>query len=385
MGEYRMPSLGADMEAGTLRSWRIAVGDPVKKGQVVGEVETDKGIIDLEIWDEGIVQSILVQPGGKVPVGTVLAIVGAAGAALPTAAVASPPSRAAARAGTDLRASPAARQRARELGVDLAKATATGPHGSITRDDVDRAAREAAPPPAPSTPPPAPAEAAPPADRQAALRRAIAAAMARSKREIPHYYVSTTIDVTASQQWLAAYNAARPPSERVLLAALLLRATARTLVQFPELNGFHYDGVFHPSPHVHVGVGIALRGGGLVAPAIHDAESKPVAQIMSDLRDLVGRARGGTLRSSELVDPTVTMTNLGEQGVETVFGVIYPPQVAIVGFGKVVERPFAKDGMVGVHPLVTASLAADHRVSDGHRGGLFLAALARALEEAKHE
>lgn len=389
-----MPSLGADMEAGTLRSWRIAVGDRVKKGQVVGEVETDKGIIELEIWDEGIVDAILVEPGTKVPVGTALARIASGAAAVPATppaappapaapspppAAPSPPSRAAARA-TDLRASPAARLRARELGVDLATATATGPHGSITRDDVDRAAARPAPTPV-AAPTAAKAELAPAADRHAAMRRAIAAAMARSKREIPHYYLATTIDATAAQRWLADHNATRPPAERILLAALLIRATGRALKAVPELNGFYYDDAFHPSEHVHVGFAISLRGGGLVAPAIHDVETKSVAQIMTDLRDLVARARTGAIRSSELVDPTITITNLGEQGVETLFGVIYPPQVAIVGFGKVVERPFARDGMVGAHPVLQATLAADHRVSDGHRGGLFLATLAKHIEE----
>ena len=161
----------------------------------------------------------------------------------------------------------------------------------------------------------------------------------------------------------------------------MIRATGRALKAVPELNGFYYDDAFHPSEHVHVGFAISLRGGGLVAPAIHDVETKSVAQIMTDLRDLVARARTGAIRSSELVDPTITITNLGEQGVETLFGVIYPPQVAIVGFGKVVERPFARDGMVGAHPVLQATLAADHRVSDGHRGGLFLATLAKHIEE----
>jgi pyruvate dehydrogenase E2 component (dihydrolipoamide acetyltransferase) len=124
-----------------------------------------------------------------------------------------------------------------------------------------------------------------------------------------------------------------------------------------------------------------LRQGGLVAPALHDVDQKSVWQVMAELRDLVSRARRGTLRSSEMADPTITVTNLGEQGVTTVFGVIYPPQVALVGFGKVIERPWADKGMLGARPVVTATLAADHRVSDGHRGALFLAAIDRLLGE----
>jgi len=131
---------------------------------------------------------------------------------------------------------------------------------------------------------------------------------------------------------------------------------------------------------VHLGTGIALRGGGLIAPAIHDAQAKRVPQLMTALADLIQRARAGSLRSSELTDATVTVTNLGEQGVEEVYGVIYPPQVALVGFGKVVERPWVENGSVCVRRVVRATLSADHRASVGHRGALFLAALERLLQ-----
>ena len=126
---------------------------------------------------------------------------------------------------------------------------------------------------------------------------------------------------------------------------------------------------------------IALRQGGLVVPAIHDADTRPVDELTRHLLDLVNRARAGVLRSSEVSDATITVTSLGEQGVETVFGVIYPPQVALVGFGKIVDRPWAADGMVGVRPVIAATLAADHRVSDGHRGGRFLSYIERLLQE----
>jgi pyruvate dehydrogenase E2 component (dihydrolipoamide acetyltransferase) len=129
-----------------------------------------------------------------------------------------------------------------------------------------------------------------------------------------------------------------------------------------------------------VGVAISLRGGGLVAPALHDTAGQSLGDLMRQLRDLVQRARSGGLRSSELSDSTITVTSLGEPGVETVFGVIFPPQVAIVGFGKLVERPWAVDGQLVARPVVTATLSADHRVSDGHRGGLFLAAVDRLLQ-----
>ena len=172
----------------------------------------------------------------------------------------------------------------------------------------------------------------------------------------------------------------RPVTERVLFAAVLLTAIARALRDVPELNGFWVDGGFRPAAAIHLGVGIALRGGGLVAPAIHDAGERSVDDMMRALSDLVQRARGGSLRSSELTDATVTVTNLGDQGVETVYGVIYPPQVALVGLGKVVQRPWAEDGAVSVRPLIHATLSGDHRASVGHRGALFLAALDRILQ-----
>ena len=352
MTDFRMPSLGADMEAGTLVEWHVKPGDSVKRGDIVALVETQKGIVEIEIWDTGIVEALVVSPGSKVPVGTVLATLRSEGV--------QPEHE---------RASPAARHLARELGIDLAKVHGTGPHGVITRSDVEGMKAPIAKPAAPSND---------------AMRRAIASAMSRSKREIPHYYLSAEIDVTHAMQWLEAKNATRPVTERVLFAALLLRTTARALAEFPDLNGFFVDGSHHPAPAVHLGVAISLRGGGLIAPAIHDAHTKSLEETMSALKDLVARARSGTLRGSELSDPTITVSNLGDQGVDTVFGIIYPPQVALVGFGRPREQPWAENGMIGVRKILTATLAGDHRASDGHRGALFLSALARLLAEPEN-
>jgi pyruvate dehydrogenase E2 component (dihydrolipoamide acetyltransferase) len=205
--------------------------------------------------------------------------------------------------------------------------------------------------------------------------------MARSKREIPHYYLATEIDMSGAMAWLATENAARPVTDRLLYSALLIRAVALAAREVPEMNGFWIDGAFKPGSGIHVGVAISLRRGGLIAPAIHDADQKGLDELMRDMLDLVNRARAGALRSSEMSDPTITVTNLGEQGVETVFGVIYPPQVALVGFGKVTERPWAASGTVSARPVISASLSGDHRVSDGHRGGRFLADIDRLLQE----
>jgi pyruvate dehydrogenase E2 component (dihydrolipoamide acetyltransferase) len=404
MSEFRMPSLGADMESGILVDWRIKPGDTVNRGDVVALVETEKGVIEVEIFESGIVESIQVQPGQKVPVGATLATLRSNGQAaqappssLPKAEEkkeappviapapaemvgkkAIPPVAAAAPSvliSRRPRVSPLARRRAGELGVDVETITGSGEAGSVTVADVERSAErvQTAIRQAPRT--------SSKADEHAAMRRVIAAAMARSKREIPHYYLSATVDMSRALNWLAAENAKRPVTKRLLYSVLLIRAVALAINDVPEMNGFWIDGAFKLGEGIHVGVAISLRQGGLVNPSIHDVDKKGLDELMKNMLDLVNRARTGHLRSSELSDGTITVTNLGEQGVQSVFGVIYPPQVALIGFGKIIERPWAAAGMLGVKPTITVSLAADHRVSDGHRGARFLIAIDRLLQE----
>jgi pyruvate dehydrogenase E2 component (dihydrolipoamide acetyltransferase) len=409
-----MPALGADMEFGTVLEWLVKPGDVVKRGDIVAVVDTSKAEIDVEIFQDGVIDKLLIPKGKRVPVGTVLATVSVgavevapppqtltpaaktpaapadAGAAEPPAVMQSPPP-----AGTPpplpphehrLRVSPVARRAAEQFGVDLDAVKGSGPGGAITKADVERAAAVVVPPAAPapasfvSGPTAAPTPASTPAaesgvatgDRAAAMRQAIGALMARSKREIPHYYLQTEIDMSRARAWLEEENLRRPVPERLLPSALLLGAVARTVPVMPAMNGFWIDGAFSHSEAVHLGVAISLRGGGLIAPALRDADQKSLDELMAGLRDLVARARSGRLRSSEMADPTITVTNLGEQGVDLVHGVIYPPQVSLVGFGAIRERPWAVDGMIGARPVVIATLAADHRVSDGHAGARFL-------------
>jgi pyruvate dehydrogenase E2 component (dihydrolipoamide acetyltransferase) len=388
MADFVMPKLGADMSAGTLVLWYKKPGETVKRGDIIAAVETDKGVIDVEIFSSGVIEQLLIQPGEKVPVGTVLASVRSeaepvvvptpAEAPQPVVSVAPtpltmPPTAAPSADLSRLRISPSARQLARQLGIDPAMIQGTGRGGTILREDIERAAsaRVAAPPSA----------AVPAPDRLTRMRQTIAAAMSRSKREIPHYYLSTTIDLHPALTWLAEENQKRPMTDRLLYGVLLLKATALALREVPELNAVWNGDSVVPSPAIHLGVAISLRQGGLVAPALHDADHQNLDDLMRNFRDLVSRARAGGLRSSELAYSTITVTSLGEQGAETVFGIIYPPQVALVGFGKVVERPWVVGGQVVPRSLVTATLSADHRVSDGHRGGLFLAAIDRLLQE----
>ncbi len=397
MIEFKLPSLGADMDEGTLLTWNVKPGEAVKRGQVVAVVDTSKAAVDVEIWHDGLMGELLVHPGQKIPVGTVLATVlapgevapplAAAHAPVPTATAVIAPNPIAAKepaAIPEMTAvtarhpvSPSARQRAKELGIDPDTVHGTGTHGSVILTDIEAAALAG---PSSATVVTTTTAQAAALDRQKEMRKAIAAAMSRSKREIPHYYLSETTPMQVATAWLQQRNEDLPITERILPAVLLLKAVALALRRTPELNGFFRDGQFQPSVAVHAGVAISLRGGGLVAPAIHDVATKPLEQLMRELADLVKRARAGSLRSSEMSDPTLTITNLGEQSVESVFGVIYPPQVALVGFGSIVSRPWVVDGKILAQPVVRATLAADHRASDGHRGSLFLVELRELLQ-----
>lgn len=404
-----MPALGADMDEGRLDEWRIKPGDTVTRGQIVAVVETTKAAVEIECWNDGVVDRLLVPVGETVAVGTPLATLlepgEQPGAAPPPAPVtpavsapirpdASAPQRVTASApvGHRLWVSPVARRTAASLGVDLKTVGGTGPQGAITLHDVERAAATAhheAPKPPPPPPPPGTASksaAEKARERGAAMRASIAAAMSRSKREIPHYYLAEEIILDTALAWLTDYNAGRPITERILPAVLQLKAVALATVRFGEFNGFWRADPsgrerFDPASGTHVGVAISLRGGGLVAPAIHDVAEKPLSELMADLTDLVARARAGSLRSSEMSDPTITVTNLGEQGVDAVFGVIYPPQVAIIGFGRPAQRVVVVDGGIRVATTVQTSLAADHRASDGARGALLLAEIKRLLQQ----
>jgi pyruvate dehydrogenase E2 component (dihydrolipoamide acetyltransferase) len=440
-----MPSLGADMEVGTVLEWLVAPGDVVHRGDVVAVVDTAKAAVEVEVFDDGVMGEILVPVGQQVPVGTALAELSPIGVQPEPEPAPAPepvpvPVREAARApesapsspalprpppvqredvpvasplvrhlahqrGLDLRAvpradpdgavtrddlerviatrpprsSPYARRRAVELGVDLATVPATGTGGTVRVADVERAAGERIGGPQPVAPAVTPPGAPRAADRQLALRQAIATLMARSKREVPHYYLTQTVDLARTIAWLRDHNRDRPADERVLPAAMLLKAVALAARKHPELNGFWRDGRFEAAEQVNVGVAVALRGGGLVAPAMLAADALPVDDVMAALRELVRSSRAGRLRRRELTDGTITVTNLGDQSAESVHGVVFPPQVALVGFGSITDRPWAVDGLLGVRPLVTATLAADHRATDGHVGGRFLTTVSRLL------
>lgn len=426
MREFRMPSLGADMEEGTIVEWLVQPGDRVQRGAIVAVVETEKSDLDIEVFDDGVVDELVVPVGRKVPVGTVLALLLQPDAA-PAAAVVEPaPPVVHAEEPRPHVISPMIRRLAEDLHVDLTEVHPTDAFGRVHRDDVERAAEHrAAPPPAasvahrahrasprarrlarerdidlsglsgtgpdgnvvgadvlgaPERLPVNVATAAKP-ERLLKRRRAIGALMTKSWQTIPQYHLRQRISIEMALTWLDHHNAEAAPESRILPAALLMRAVAVAASRSEDVNGFWVDDHFEPAEHVNLGVAVALRDGGLLTPSLAHADELTLPALMAELRQLVARARTGHLRASDTTGATITTTNLGDVGVDEVTGVIFPPQVAIVGFGAVRDEPWVTDGALVVHRVVHATLAADHRASDGRVGGLFLAGIDQLLQE----
>ena len=382
-----MPSLGADMTEGTVLEWLVKPGDTVRRGDRIAVVDTVKAAIDVESFEEGEVERLLVEPGATVPVGAPMAVLRAPGAVPPQRPVTRPSPRPSpvarhrekvreqdgervARNRSDsgwVRATPLARRRADALGVPVAALRGSGPDGAVVAADVVAQPRVAEQAEAP--------------DRRSAMQAATAALMARSSREIPHYYLQDSIDLGPAAGWLAERNAGQPVEERLVMSALLHAAVAQAASHHTDFNGFMGEGGYEPASQVDLGVAVSLRRGGLVVAALRDAERMSLVEVMQAMKGVAERARSGRLRSSELSVPTITVTNLGDRGVDLVHGVIYPPQVALVGFGRVDDRPQVVSHEVVARPSVIVTLAADHRVSDGHRGSLLLADIEELLQD----
>jgi len=371
MIEFKMPSLGADMEDGILRQWRKKVGDVVKHGDIIADVETQKGLIEIEVFDEGKIESLLIKKDQKVPVGTVMALINpqinrqltvltkvkSNGELKIKKALAEPPKK--------VKISPLAKQIAEDNKIDISVLKGSGEDGAITKADVESVLANK--------------EVTKENIFQAnSIRQAIAAAMSKSNNEIPHYYLECKVDMSFTLRWLKDTNGKRPLSERILPVAVIIKAVAKALIEVPGLNGI-WDKGFQQKKQINIGLVVSLREGGIIVPAIHDSDKKNESQLMAELNDLIPRARAMKLRSSELADSTITVTNLGDNSAETVFGVIYPPQVALIGIGSIHEEPFAENGMLTVRPVMNITLAADHRASDGHTGSKFLMILKKYL------
>lgn len=388
MIEFKMPSLGADMEAGTLVEWLVKRGATVKRGDIIAVVDTQKGLIDIEVFDEGTISEILVKENEKVPVGTVMALIESVKedvtgqeakekvkeAVQPVNKVEAKKERekiTVAEMPHFIKASPLAKRMAAEKGIGLNTIKGTGENGAITKEDVEKAIV---------------AKMAPAAGKDIVatenIRMAVAAAMSKSNREIPHYYLETKLDMSKALAWLTEANKQRTIKQRLLPVVLLLKAVAKALTEVPQLNGY-WDNGLKLKQDINIGFVVSLRSGGVMIPAISAADKKSIDELMASLNDLIPRARAMKLRSSELSESTITVTNLGDNNVETVYGVIYPPQVAIIGFGSITEQPWAENGMLDVRPVLTVTLSADHRATDGSTGSRFLIALKKYLNNAE--
>lgn len=373
MSTFVMPSLGADMESAVLMEWKVKEGDHVTKGEVIAEVETSKGVIEIEVFEDGVVEKILVEEETECAVGMPLAIIKTEQQApidepKPTVLNAyETPKQSALMQKTvtetapaqRIKISPAARKKAEELGIELSALNAVG--GEIHLSQIESQITSKA-------------------TEISGMRQAIAKAMSRSNAEIPHYYLSTSINMTPALHWLEELNKNRSINERILPAALLIRAVVFSLKEVPQLNGFWRDDAPQMDEQINPGIAIALRKEGLITPALLNAGEMNLHSTMQALGDLITRTRSGKLRNTEITQQTITITNLGDLGVESVFGVIYPPQVALVGLGRIMDAPWAEGDTLSVRKVMQATLAGDHRATDGRVGAQFLDKLNQILQ-----
>jgi len=398
-----MPSLGSQMIEAKLTQWFVEPGDSVKKGDIIGEIDTEKGLIDIEVFEEGVISELVAEEGETLEVGAVMAIINGekeeAGVKLTEhpkkekeagkkeseqlekESEGQPKERPARR----IKASPLAKRVAKEHNVNLTNVKGSGAEGTIHRKDVEeyvekREADETFQKELEMAEHISEAE----SPGKKSMRSSIAAAMSRSNREIPHYYLELEIDMKNALEWLEEQNQKRSVKERLMPPMLLIKAVANTLAEVPELNGFWTDEAMHIEEGIHIGFAISLRQGGLVIPAIMNADMKSLEEIRSDFVDVVTRAREGHLRSREVSSATITITSLGDRGADKVYGTIYPPQVALIGFGKISERPLAVNDSIGIRPVLSTVLAADHRATDGHTGSLFLEKLNEQLQQPEN-
>ncbi|MBQ0732900.1 dihydrolipoamide acetyltransferase family protein [Aquimarina celericrescens] len=371
MIEFKMPSLGADMEDGTLIEWRVSSGDVVKRGDIIAEVDTQKGLIEIEVFEEGTIDRLIIKEGMKVPVGTIIATIIPLEEKVPVKKEALKKSLI--RSPDRIKISPLARKIAKEKEIDFSIIQGTGPEGSITKKDIELAGKKKIEPQVEIL------EDKRDIDIQG-VRAAIASAMSRSNKEIPHFYLETRINMSKAMNWLKETNKQLPLRDRLLSVVVIIKAMAKAIKEVPEVNAYWEDSL-QLKEAINIGFAVSLRKGGVVIPAILDADKKSLPELMKLLNDLIPRARALKLRSSELSESTITLTNIGEGNVDKVFGVIYPPQVAIVGFGSVTDEVWVENNTISICPVLHATLAADHRAIDGYLGGRFLNVLKKNLQQ----
>jgi pyruvate dehydrogenase E2 component (dihydrolipoamide acetyltransferase) len=436
MAEVIMPKMGDAMEEGTLLKWLKNPGDEVAEGDPIAEIETDKVTLELEASEDGFLTNTLVDEGATVPIGTPVATIGSkdevgqAPAAAPAAAPAEAPEPAPAEAedtaeapaaptagvatngavaapaeaepvavaradGERLRASPLVKRLASEHNIDLALVAGTGPGGRIVKADIadfisgKKAAPQAAAAPAQAAQQapaarPAPTPVEPPAGATpveiSKMKLRTGERMAESKQQIPHFYVSATIDMAAAMAFREQVNASIGDSgPRISVNDFVIKAAALALAEHPNVNRAYVNGQVMQPATIDVNIAVAVDGG-LIAPFIPNADQKSLGAISAAAKDLGRRAREGGLKLEEFQGGTFTISNLGMFDVDEFIAVINPPQAAILAVASVREVPVVKDGELAIGQKMQVTLAADHRVLDGAEVAIFLQSVRKFLE-----
>ncbi len=422
--EIIMPQMGFDMKEGTVVRWIKREGDPVAKGEPIAEIETDKAVVEIEAFDAGVLRKVYVKEGATVPVGQIIGVIAKPGetvadappsapalaragpAAAPPAgegpsepkprvsvadservpgaakvlASPAPPALAAAPAtpGERVKASPLARREAEARGIAIERVAGTGPGGRITRKDVIDFAQKAParPAPAPSAAPAVQLGQTVPLSR---IRQAVARSMSKSKQEIPHFYVTVTVDMTRAVDLRKQLNEALGEEARVSFNDMVIKAAALAILKHPLFNATFGEQGVQVHSQVNIGMAVALESG-LVAPAIPNADRKSLAEIARETKSLAERARAGRLSAQEYGTATFTVTNLGMYGVESFSAIITPPQAAALAVGSIQKEAIVKDGQVAVADVMRVTLSCDHRVVDGAMGAAYLADVRSMLE-----
>ena len=408
--ELTMPKMGFDMTEGKLAQWLKKVGDPVRKGEAVAEIETDKVNIVVESPVDGVLRGTFLESGATVPVGTLIGVIGkadetidlsslrakAGGAAASSASQASASVSAeaistlpvATKTNGRVKASPLARRMAREAGLNIAELAGSGPGGRIVKRDIDAAlaagrARPVAEALAPRVAAPAmlgPAVLKPESVPLTKLRQTIARRMTASKAPVPHFYVTREIDMAAAMDLRARLNALVGDDGQISVNDMIVKAAALALTRFPNLNASFTDTAIQRQGAVNIGIAVALDEG-LITVVVKDADRKPLAHIARESSDIVIRARSGKSRSDELQGSTFTVSNLGMFDVESFVAIINPPEAAILAVGSVMDVPVVKGGQIVPGKRMKATLSADHRVTDGAEAARFMQLVTQNLEE----
>ncbi|MFP2957775.1 dihydrolipoamide acetyltransferase family protein [Myxococcus sp. 1LA] len=376
----QMPSLSPTMTEGKIVKWLKKQGDKVSSGEAVAEVETDKSNLEIEAYDDGTLEEIVVGENQMAKVGSPIAYLAGKGAkAAPAAKPAAAPVQG---GGRRVRASPVAKKIAREKGLDLAQVSGSGPSGRVVKRDIE-AALSRGPAAAPAAAKKAPAAQPAPGVRPeptvvplTSMRKVIAQRMTEVKPGVPHFYLTIEVDMEAASK---VREEAKALDLKVSVNDLIVKAVAMAVRRYPKINvSLQGDKVvqFHS---VDVGIAVALEEG-LITPILRDADQKGLQAIATGVRELAERARKRALKPEEYTGGSITVSNLGMYGIDQFVAVINPPQASILAVGAVTEKAVVRDGQLAVRKMMTATLSCDHRVIDGAIGAEFLRELRGLLE-----